>query len=211
MINYIKEIFLLFIKYSNWSKLIILIMILILLFNPDLIANFSLSQYFESDSTIIFRNIFQFSFRSYFTLLPIFFYLICVLSMIVIVIRLFTNMISDNHVKNFLFNSLKITWFLLSDIFLIILFLMLLYFGQTFIHELANYLSDPSKFEIVPIIDKNGQIIEKFIYHIQIVDSGIIPKDSLGIIFFLLFVNSLFMITYILYKMFNSENKLLLN
>ena len=120
-------------------------------------------------------------------------------------------MISDNHVKNFLFNSLKITWFLLSDIFLIILFLMLLYFGQTFIHELANYLSDPSKFEIVPIIDKNGQIIEKFIYHIQIVDSGIIPKDSLGIIFFLLFVNSLFMITYILYKMFNSENKLLLN
>lgn len=210
MINYIKEFFKLFIKYRNWCKVIILIIILILLYNTELIANFSLSQYFESDSTEIFRNIFKFSFRSYFTVLINSIYLIGMSLVIVGAIRFFTDLIFDNHVINFLFNSLKLIWFLLSDIFLIILFLMLLYFGQTFIHELANYLFNPSKFEIVPVIDKNGQIVEKFIHHIHIVDSGIIPENSLGIIYCLLIVNFLFVCGYIFYKMLMSKNKFLL-
>ena len=210
MINYIKEFFKLFSKYRNWCKVIILTMILVLLCNTDLIANFSLSQCFESDSTEIFRNLFKFSFRSYFTVLSNSIYLIGMSILLVLAVTNFTNLISVRCAKNYLFNSLKIIWFVVSDLYLIILFLMLLYFGQTFIHELANYLFNPPKFEIVPIIDKNGQILEKFIYHIQIVDSGIIPQNSPGIIFILLIVNFVVMCCYIFYKMFKSKNNFLL-
>lgn len=180
---------------------------IILIFNKSLLGDFSLKSFYKENSLDILNNISEFMIQSYFQiistlydkgLLSIFFIFV-----IFFIMALKNHSFIEKYRKNIIsafLRLLKIYIRISREVFLLIIMYAMIFWGKRFIGGLLNF----EKTEKI-YINNDLPFSQKFP---QVVNDGFITENALRCIYFLMALNLLLSLVYIVYRLIR-ENKTL--
>ena len=180
---------------------------IILIFNKSLLGDFSLKSFYKENSLDILNNISEFMIQSYFQiistlydkgLLSIFF-IIVIFFIMALKNHSFIEKYRKNIISAFL-RLLKIYIRISREVFLIIIMYAMIFWGKRFIGGLLNFEKTEKiySYNDLPFYQKLPQVV----------NDGFIAENALRYIYFLMALNLLLSLVYIVYRLIR-ENKTL--